>query len=428
MAINPNAYRGFRWTTSDADNPALAILLPSANEALHIAAADDAATDWNVAAVTDPTLFVHSQTTPATDYVRIDHDGTTADIDVVGGTTLSIQIDGVASVTFVAGGQTLADDQLLGIGTGQTARFSWDTTDANANELLLQMPAGGAVDVPVLAIGQAIESVDLGLYNGVVDPRIAMFGVGAVTTGPGLDFRKARGTIASPTVVTTGDDLGTIRAYGAVAAGEYVQAAEIRFDMAGTIATTRGPGTITMLTATDAAPSVLTQALLISAAQVVTLAAGVTTGNHTFSNTITAGADGVGASGEQLTSGGAGAETSWTAAASLREFKNIGGERMDADAVLATLAHTPVYDFQYKRRDEYAGERLMGTGDVETRYTGVMADDAPWAMHHDGKILNPVNAFGYSLLAFRALYERNRRLEERLDHLEAGRANGRIKK
>lgn len=173
------------------------------------------------------------------------------------------------------GNLVAADDLLVAFGTGSTARLSWDTTDANANVLMLQMPAGGAVDVPVLAIGQSIESVDLGLYNGVVDPRIAMFGVGAVTTGPVLEFRKARGTAAAPTVVTTGDDLGTIDFYGCVAAGAWVRAASIRVDMAGTIGATRGPGTITFMTATDAAPSVLTNALIINAGQGVTVANGL---------------------------------------------------------------------------------------------------------------------------------------------------------
>ena len=178
--------------------------------------------------------------------------------------------------------QALGDDDTLTF--GGVASMSWDTTDANANEFLFQLPAGGAVDVPVIVIGQSIESVDLAMYNGVVDPRVCLMGVGAVTTGPGIDFRKARGTAAAPTVVTSGDDVGTIRGYAAVAAGEYVQTAEIRFDCAGTIATTRGPGTITFLTATDAAPSVLTAALTISAAQLVTAAAGVTvtTGNVTI--------------------------------------------------------------------------------------------------------------------------------------------------
>lgn len=176
----------------------------------------------------------------------------------------------VNGVLTLSSSVTVGDDVLLGIGTGNTARFSWDTTDSNANALLLQLPAGGGTDVPVLVIGQSVESVDLGLYNGVVDPRIAMFGVGAVTTGPVIEFRKARGTVASPTVVTTGDDLGTLDFYGAVAAGEYVRAASIRADMAGTIATTRGPGTLTFLTATDAAPSLLTAALTLNANQSAT--------------------------------------------------------------------------------------------------------------------------------------------------------------
>ena len=171
---------------------------------------------------------------------------------------------------------TYNDDVSLLMGTGGPVEILWETADANANELLIQLPAGGAVDVPVIIIGQAIENVDAGLYNGVVDPRIAIFGTGAVTTGPVVEFRKARGTFTSPTVVTTGDDLGTIDFYGAVAAGEYVRAASIRADMAGTIATTRGPGTITFLTATDAAPSVLTEAFRLTAAQGAVVASGLT--------------------------------------------------------------------------------------------------------------------------------------------------------
>lgn len=189
--------------------------------------------------------------------------------------TMRLYGAGTAVVELAATYAQVLDDILLGLGTGNTARLSWDTTDANANELLIQLPAGGAVDVPVVVIGQSVESVDLGLFNGIVDPTVALFGVGAVATGTGLRFYKARGTVAAPTVCTTGDDVMTFRGYAAVAAGEYVQTAEIRFDVAGTIATTRGPGTITFLTATDAAPSVLTTALTISAAQLCTFAADI---------------------------------------------------------------------------------------------------------------------------------------------------------
>ena len=199
-----------------------------------------------------------------------------------------VTITHAANILTIAGGTTVysgnitvEDLVLLGIGTGNTARLSWDSTDANANELLLQMPAGGAVDVPVLGIGQVVEAVDLGLFNGVVDPTIALFGVGAVTTSTRLRAYKARGTVAAPTVVTTGDDLFSIDAYGAVAAGEYVQAARILFEMTGTIATTRGPGVITFQTATDAAPSVLTTALVIGANQSAAFANAITSSHAT---------------------------------------------------------------------------------------------------------------------------------------------------
>ena len=287
-AINIETYGGFRRGRTDLDRlranryGQLEILVPTLARDLHFASAADAETDWNVTNPTHPTLYIHSETTPATDYMALYHDATSGYINVASG-SLALQVDGTTVVTVASTGVTLSsgnltvpDDALLGIGTGNTARLSWDTTDANANTLLLQMPAGGAVDVPVLAIGQSIESVDLGLFNGVVDPTVAIFGVGAVATSPRLRVYKARGTIAAPTVVTTGDDLFSIDAYGAVAAGEYVQAARILFEMTGTIATTRGPGVITFQTATDAAPSVLTTVLTLSAAQNATFAGAVT--------------------------------------------------------------------------------------------------------------------------------------------------------
>jgi len=134
-----------------------------------------------------------------------------------------------------------------------------------------------------------------------------------------------------------------------------------------------------------------------------TLASGTVTGNLTLSSTLTAGADGVGTDGEQLTSGGAAAECDWSAAGSLRIFKKILGMRDDEEEALKMLLETPVYDFQYKSKSE-TDERITTTGDINTDYTGIMADEAPWAMHHNGRILNPINTFGYTLLAIKALY------------------------
>ena len=66
------------------------------------------ATDWNVSADTHPTIYVHSNTTPATDYMTFGaHDGTVGHINVVGGTTLSLDIGGTAVGLLTAGGFVL---------------------------------------------------------------------------------------------------------------------------------------------------------------------------------------------------------------------------------------------------------------------------------------------------------------------------------
>jgi len=189
--------------------------------------------------------------------------------------------------------QTFLDDVALELGTGGTVSILYETQDANANALLIQLPAGGATDVPVIAIGQSISTVDLGLYNGVTEPRLALFGVGAVTTAPVWEFRKARGTIAAPTAITTGDDLGSINAYACVANGEYVKAASIVFDSSGTIATTRVGGQIEFWTTTDAAPSVLTQRGYIDRTGALQWGVGTANfGSLGWSTTMSAQADG----------------------------------------------------------------------------------------------------------------------------------------
>lgn len=66
------------------------------------------------------------------------------------------------------------------------------------------------------------------------------------TTAYQMQFRKARTTVAAPSVITTGDDLGIISGSGYVGAtGTYVEGARITFDSTGAIAnTTSGLGGI----------------------------------------------------------------------------------------------------------------------------------------------------------------------------------------
>jgi hypothetical protein len=124
-------------------------------------------------------------------------------------------------------------------------------------------------------------------------------------------------------------------------------------------------------------------------------------GTNRFDGAISLGTD-MGSDGEQLTSGGDDAACDWTAAASLREYKIIGNEADSGQALQAMLDATP-YHFRYKEK--------KGTGDSITEYVGLMADDAPWAMHYHGRIVNPVNTLGYTVLAVQALNDKIERLE-----------------
>lgn len=113
----------------------------------------------------------------------------------------------------------------------------------------------------------------------------------------------------------------------------------------------------------------------------------------------------VGSNGQQLTTDGATPGIlSWAAAGSMKQFKNILG-RIDPMEALAKIAGAEVSRFTYKPDGE------ITTGDFDTVYTGVMADDMPEVMHHNGKIFAPVSAFGYAVAAIQALLAKVDRLE-----------------
>lgn len=118
----------------------------------------------------------------------------------------------------------------------------------------------------------------------------------------------------------------------------------------------------------------------------------------------------VGAAGQQLTDAAGDGITSWAAAASIREAKNILGYKVSPQVALDRILHTRVYPFTYK--DGY------GTGDHKTEYLGVMADEAPWAMHFNGGILNPISTFGHTVLAIQAIDQRLTPMERNIKRLE----------
>ncbi|MBC8869202.1 MAG: DUF2190 family protein [Planctomycetes bacterium] len=117
------------WSTGDASNHAMVIAIGDTSQQLHITDLAARATDWARAAGTHPEVSIHSNTTPATDYLRIgDHDGTEADIDLVGGTSLalkiagteyaSLRVTGLAVGTYVVASGTAGTDQLTLKSTG----------------------------------------------------------------------------------------------------------------------------------------------------------------------------------------------------------------------------------------------------------------------------------------------------------------------
>jgi hypothetical protein len=88
---------------------------------------------------TDPEFHIPSNTTPSTDYLRLGaHTGTAAVIDLVGGATLNIQIDGTTEVALTASDLNLQANTLSNIGNAGN--------DWGANDLLLVSSNGGSVN------------------------------------------------------------------------------------------------------------------------------------------------------------------------------------------------------------------------------------------------------------------------------------------
>jgi hypothetical protein len=117
-----------------------------------------------------------------------------------------------------------------------------------------------------------------------------------------------------------------------------------------------------------------------------------------------------GTSGEQLESAGTGAVPIWAAAGSQAAVKNIHGT-LSPDEALDTLLAVDVPHWHYRRERE-DGTRATTTGDYDTEYVGVLAEDFPEVMHHGGRIFAPVSAFGYTVAAVQKLEARIRELEE----------------
>lgn len=116
MSATSPTHRGFKWTVGDASNPALALLVDETSQSLHVAVPSDANTDWNVAADSHPSVYIHSNTTPATDYVKIYHDATNGYVDSVGG-NLVLAVAGTNEITITASATSPSTTDSNALGT-----------------------------------------------------------------------------------------------------------------------------------------------------------------------------------------------------------------------------------------------------------------------------------------------------------------------
>ena len=212
------------WSTVDADNHSLVLALGDSNQALHVTDAGAVATDWNVAADTHPALYIHSNTTPATDYLKIGgHDGTNATIDLVGGTTLKIAFDGSAEIDISAtalspstdGGNALGTTSQgwngLHLNTGTA--INWENGDVTLTHADGKVTWGGDGAVEIDFAGHEMTNVDID--SGAIDGTT--IGAAAVAAG---SFAALVGTTATYSgIVKTSD--ATAATSGTTGSGQF---------------------------------------------------------------------------------------------------------------------------------------------------------------------------------------------------------------
>jgi len=391
MPINPREYFGFHRGVGDPTHRFNAeLLLPAEGtgtheRSLHIAQASAANTDWNVAANAHPTVYIHSTTTPATDYISMYHNATTGFIGAVGGT---LDLTGVCSVTvndasadvdFRVEGANNANMIVSDGGTDSLGLGGTVTTGA----FLTITPAAQTRDA-VTAVGNFIhipaDSQDVNAAGNCATVAVgAAIYVGVPTwtaTATGFTFTdSATLHIAGKPVDST--NVTNTREYGIL-----VECGGIGVGIPG--------GTTGCVRYAGGTSGVVT----------TTVAAAAGTWTFTYPTAVPA------CCGMQLAATTAGVG-SWTAAASVREVKNILGE-VCRDEAYSNIINAPVYRFTYK--DEF--KENISFANSMYPFTGIMADESPWAMQGErNRIFSPINAFGNLTAAFQVLAEKVEDLE-----------------
>ncbi len=151
--------------------------------------------------------------------------------------------------------KTTNSGSAFNVNGGVSIGNSYTATAAPTNGAIIQGSVGIGTTAPAGLLHVSSDTVDLGKgYFTQANASADSFD---------FNFRKARGTGASPTVITTADELGVINFTGYGGAAGYITGAAIKAISSGTIADSRVPGQLSFWTGTDAAPSVLTERMTI---------------------------------------------------------------------------------------------------------------------------------------------------------------------
>ena len=149
---------GLLWSTADVSNNAAVLYTDATSHALHFCEAAAKATDWNVNADTHPTLYIHSATTPATDYIRMYHDASNAYLDAMGGDLYLATVNGTARVLVSSTGLYILGTSGPTVGLfGTTSAHTADTANGS---LYLKSTSSGTKGFV------CIGDTDLGLVVG----------------------------------------------------------------------------------------------------------------------------------------------------------------------------------------------------------------------------------------------------------------------
>jgi hypothetical protein len=144
----------------------------------------------------DDTVFV-SIVNGNANYLQILNNLSDINDTAVARSNLGLVAGGTGDIWVEKAGDTMSGDLSMNdnidINFGGVASLRWDTTDANANVVMLNLPSGGIVDVPVLAMGVGITGIDLGVFNGETQTTLALFNAADVTEYASFSYNNTSG-------------------------------------------------------------------------------------------------------------------------------------------------------------------------------------------------------------------------------------------